>query len=143
LSTQRITAWVQAVLSQPAAEGADGARIADTAVATWRGVELALAPIIGMGGVAALYKRSLYLTRREFPWLDCTYAGDFHSEGLGRLQTALSQQAGVVAAAANGALLRTFCDLLTNLLGASLTERLLRSVWEDPSGGHTDQDNSR
>ncbi|TXH34301.1 MAG: hypothetical protein E6Q92_13075 [Burkholderiaceae bacterium] len=44
-------------------------RVADAAVTAWRELDAALSPIIGQRGVAALYQRSLYLTRIDYPWL--------------------------------------------------------------------------
>jgi hypothetical protein len=44
------------------------------------------------------------------------------------------------AANAAAALALTFRDLLTHLIGDSLTERLLRSVWTSPSSGNAAQD---
>jgi len=58
------------------------------------------------------------------------------------LSTALAEQEGPTAVAASVALLETFYDLLTNLIGRSLTDRLLRSVWESPTSGHPAQDTS-
>jgi hypothetical protein len=53
--------------------------------------------------------------------------GDFDS-----LRTTLKQQSVATAIAINGALLQQFIDLLTALIGESLTERLLQSVLDNP-----------
>ena len=45
-----------------------------------------------------------------------------------------------IAVAANAALLQNFQDLLTSLIGLSLTERLLSPVWDKPSSGQAEQD---
>jgi hypothetical protein len=121
-------------------EVTDAEKFADAAVATWHDVYAALSPIIGPGGVAALYRRSLSLRLADYPWLanvsECPLPpGDFSA-----LRRELSQQAKADPVAANGALLRSFSQLLTNLIGASLTARLLQSVWE--KHGHTAQDTS-
>lgn len=130
------------MLAQQAAEGVHAERIADTAVATWRGIEAVLAPIIGHRGVAALYKRSLHAIRGEYPWLADVHENEFRPGEFSALQTALSQQPSSSAAAANGALLQTFHDLLTKLIGGALTERLLRPVWDNPSSGPAVHDDS-
>jgi hypothetical protein len=122
--------------------GADAVRIADTAVASWRDIDAALAPIIGQRGVAALFKRSLYLTRAEHPWLSAVYEGALPPGEYAPLHAALSKQAGAQAAVAQGALLQTFHDLLGNLIGAPLTERLLRPVWDRLSSGDAAQGTS-
>jgi type II secretory pathway component PulK len=63
--------------------------------------------------------------------------GDFTS-----LRATLSQQTGSNAADAQDAMLQSFHDLLNNLLGRTLTQRLLQAVWDQPSSGHTVQNNS-
>jgi hypothetical protein len=107
-------------------------RIADSAVAVWRELDATLSPIIGRRGVAALFKRSLLLTAPAHTSLVAAHwvvetEGDFDS-----LRTALKQQAVPNAIATNGALLQQFVDLLTTLIGESLTERLLQSVLDNP-----------
>lgn len=136
-----------AASTQQAEGGADAAQIADLSVSTWREVDAALSPIIGQRGVAALYKRSLYLTRAEHPCLSAVYEGELGPGEFAGLRTALSGQSSAGATAANGALLRAFHDLLANLIGASLTGQLLRSVlphsiFDNPSDGHAVPDPS-
>ena len=119
-------------LTQLAADGADTQRIADSAVKVWQELDAALSPIIGTRGVAALFKRSLLLTVPAHSSLvaahwDVETDGDFES-----LRASLQQQSVATSIATNGALLRQFVDLLTTLIGASLTERLLQSVLDNP-----------
>lgn len=134
----------KAALRQQARQGVDAVRIAETAVSTWRNVDRALSPIIGKGGVTALYRRSVFLTVRAYPWIATVTVTDRpRHDWLDTLQTALSQQSESVAAAANCALLQTFCDLLSALIGAPLTEHLLQSAWDASSGDLTDQEHSR
>ena len=133
--TQRI----DAALTHLAAQGETAAQIADTAVQTWHEIHTALSPVIGPRGVQALYRRTLYLTRSTHPWLASgpeTPEPDDYAD----LRAALAQQTSAVAAAAHGALLHHFFDLLTSLIGGSLTERLLRSVWDRLPSGDAAQD---
>jgi hypothetical protein len=127
---------LQSILAQLAAQDADAVRIADSAVAVWLRIDAALGPIIGHGGVAALYERSLYLTRTDLPWL---LAAHERAPADGRfveaLRTVLSERTRADAAVGIGALLQNFHDLLTSLIGGELTERLLQSVWDHPSSG--------
>lgn len=122
------------------AKGASAPLVADTAVSTWQRIAVALAPIIGQAGVGALLKRSLYLVRADHAFLAAAYEDTLDPGDLGALHAVLSQQTGADAAAAHTALLQTFHDLLTSLIGGSLTERLLRPVWDDPSSGDAVQD---
>jgi hypothetical protein len=127
---------LQSILAQLAAQDADAVRIADSAVAIWLRIDAALSPIIGRGGVAALYERSLYLTRTAHPWL---LAAHERAPADGRfveaLRAVLSEPTRADAAVGIGALLQNFHDLLTSLIGGELTERLLQSVWDHPSSG--------
>lgn len=120
-------------LARLASEGADSERIADRVALAWRNLHAALSPIIGHGGVMALFKRSVSMTRTTHPWL-ASMQEEFEQPGdFAALQAALSQQTSVEAAAASSAILRKFIDILTSLIGQSLAERLLSSVWDDTS----------
>lgn len=134
---------IQAGIAQWAANGVDADRIANAAASTWSDIDAALSPIIGHRGVAALYRRSLHLTRSDHACLAPVHEGELPPGDFGPLRAALSKQTSVDAAAAHGALLQVFCDLLTNLIGASLTGQLLRSVLDNLTGGNAAQDTTR
>jgi hypothetical protein len=111
------------------------AQIANIATATWLNIYIALSPIIGQKGVAAIYKRSLSLARRDYPWLmyaqECTRsAGDFTS-----LRTTLARQPIRVASAAHRSLLGVFYNLVRHLIGNELTEKLLQHVRDHDLNG--------
>ena len=120
--------------------GVEDGRIAHVAVSTWRDVNAALSPIIGQRAIAALYQRCLYLVRTDYPWLTTDHDETLETCEFTALRMALSQQSDAHAAAAHLALLQTFNDLLTSLIGASLTERLLQPVWDYHSSGLAAQD---
>ena len=132
---------MHAALAQLAAAGVDATQIADLAVLTWRDVDAALSPIVGQRGVAALYKRSLYLTKAEHPCLAPVYEGELEPGEFSTLQLALSQQTSADAAAANSALLHTLHALLAKLIGAALTDQLLRTVADSPDFDNPAVDN--
>ena len=132
---------IRAMLARRVGDGVDAVAIAAAAFLIWRDVDVALAPIIGQPGVAALYKRSLYLTLVDHPCLVTAYEGSLRTGDFVGLETALSQQTPAEALAAIISLLNTFHDLLTHLIGGSLFERLLRSVWDKPSSGDAAKDN--
>jgi hypothetical protein len=132
----------KAILAQLAANGAHAAQAASIAVTTWSAMDAALSPIIGQRGFAALYKRSLQLTRVEFPCLAAVQDGVLQLAEFSVLHAVLAQQPSATAAAASAALLESFHDLLTTLIGQSLTDRLLRPVCETTSCGRPAQDTS-
>ena len=133
---------IQATIADLAAITANAEHIAEVAAATWREIHAMLSPVIGPNGVHALYQRGLYLTRVAYPCLAAVREDPLHPGEFAALQMVLSQQTSANVAAANGALLQTFCDLLANLIGVSLTERLLRSVHNLPSSAPAVQDSS-
>lgn len=92
----------------------------------------ALTPIVGPRGVAALYKRSLFLTSHEHPVLLGLHLSVQHDTDLSALTATLMPLSETEAAQVGAALLSSFYELLACLIGPSLTERVLRSLWDRP-----------
>ncbi|MEO5670827.1 MAG: hypothetical protein ABIR26_09070 [Ramlibacter sp.] len=126
-----------------AAAGTDVPQIADAAVAFWAVVDSELSPVIGRRGCSALYRRSLLLAQVDFPWLQAAYEGAATPGDFASLRDALVKQTALQAAAAHDALTQTFRDLLADLIGRSLTNRLLQAAWDSPSGGPPARDSSQ
>ena len=120
---------IAAVLTSQVDSGAGAAQLANAVAAAWHGIEAAHGPIIGLRGMAALYKRSLHLSTAQHPWLGALNDGAQAPMDLPALTALLARQSATDAAAGGGALLQTFDTLLVNLVGASLTHRLLAPVW--------------
>lgn len=129
-----------ALLAHRLGSGASAAQVAETVASLWLDIDAALHPIIGHRGVAALYHRSLKLGASSYPWLLQGHPGLLPRVGPQALQAALAAQTPDTANAAAELLFQAFLDLLTSLVGASLTDRLLRSVWAPPSGAAPTQD---
>lgn len=108
----------------------------------WQAIDAALTPVLGQQGVVALYKRSLYLTAPAYPWLSGSHEGVLNAMDLNALESAFAKQSSAAAGAGGDVLLQTFYGVLTSLVGPSLTERLLRSVWVHSSSGSPAQDTS-
>lgn len=128
------------MLERRVGDGANAAYVAETIVSIWREIDAALRPILGQRGVAALYKRSLHLCCPDLPWLAGLQQGLPTAMDLDALHSAFARQDSASAAAAGGDLLQTFHELLTSLIGPSLTERLLQSVWTSPPSRAPAQD---
>jgi hypothetical protein len=137
--SQQSRPW-PAPLADRVSDGADAEQVAEAITAIWLKIEQALHPIIGHRGVAALYNRSLHLTAVAYPWLAIDQPAVPAAIDPSGLRSALVQQTAAEAAAAGSALFLTFHELLASLVGAPLTDRLLRSVWTRPSGGSPAQD---
>jgi len=133
---------ITAALAHRVGKGANGGQIADVVVSAWKDIKITVGPIIGQRGVAALYQRSLYLTGPAFPWLAAICDSARTDLDLAGLKTVLAQQESANAAAGGAALLQTYYELLTSLVGPSLTERLFRSVWTNSLGDPPAQDAS-
>jgi len=104
-------------------------------VSMWSDIETALTPIIGHRGVAALFDRTCHLTRPDHPWLTPPHQSADGRIDLAALQSLFSQPTSDRVLSANGALLQKFSELLGNLIGSGLTERLLRPVVDTHSTG--------
>lgn len=126
---------IQSSLVKTAAANSDAVAIASKVVAIWRDIDTALSPIIGHRGVAALLNRSIHLTRDTYSWLSSVQEDLAETIDFAAVQLKLSQQTVENIVAVNGALLEKFVGLLTNLIGVSLTERLIQPIVDHHSTG--------
>ncbi|AMB85479.1 hypothetical protein AWM79_09275 [Pseudomonas agarici] len=102
----------------------------------------ALMPIIGQQGVGALHRRSLQLCACAHPRLAGTYDRVQAALDLTALKSVLLEQSEADALFFGEVMLTTFYELLTTLIGPSLTARLLRDVWEPSLSDTPSQENS-
>lgn len=138
--SEKYYSLMHSLWAQRVAPNADAAQLANAMAATWQAIDLVLCPILGQQGVIALYKRSLYLTRVSHLWLAPIYDSAVVTLSVEDLRVAMSHEETVAARAGGDALLHTFNDLLVTLLGSSLTERLLHSVFHNSLSGPAAQD---
>jgi len=110
----------------------DASVVAEATLNIWQQMVAWLAPVIGARGVEVLFSRSLHLMSSAFPWL--VIAGDHGNNValLASLKARLADSETNDAIEASYTLLVTFTELLSTLIGESLTERLLRPVWAHP-----------
>jgi len=99
--------------------------VAKRALLEWRRIEQCLAPIIGYGGVGAIYGCSLALARAEFAWLPVAQEPRLGRTEWAPLYRALARAPVLESSAADAALMRAFRQLLASLLGAPLARQLL------------------
>lgn len=105
----------------------------EATAATWRLVAAQLAPVIGARGFEVLFGRALHMTGTSFPWLVVDADRGGGASPLPSFERCLARQDPATAAEASYSLLLTFTELLTALIGESLTTRLLGPVWASPS----------
>lgn len=132
-----------AVLASRVADDSSAEQIAAACGVLWLELFAVLAPIIGPRGVTALGQRSLHLASVAHPWLAARQPGGPAMLDAASLESVLAQRSSDEAADAGHAFLQNFHELLSSLIGDSLTERLLRSVWGTPdtsSTGFIEQD---
>jgi hypothetical protein len=114
-------------LMQCAGRAPDANAIAAATIAIWPQVFVRLAPVIGVRGIDALFRRTLRVTSRSFP---CVSVDVGHgTAALEAISARLRQEDVSTAAAASCELLFAFTELLADLIGESLTDRLLDPVW--------------
>ena len=133
---------IVASLAHRVGPDADIARVAQAIVSTLQDMDAALTPIIGPQGVAALYRRSLQLCTCAHPRLAGTYDRVQAALDLAALKSVLVEQSEADALFFGEVMLITFYELLTTLIGPSLTARLLRGVWEPSLSDTPSQENS-
>lgn len=133
---------IVASLTHRVGPNADIAKTAHAIISILQDIEAALTPVIGQQGVAALYRRSLHLCGSTHPRLtgpcDRVQAGQV----LTALKSVLVEQSEADALFFGQMLLTIFYELLTTLIGPSLTARLLRGVWEPSLSDTPSQENS-
>lgn len=123
------------------ANGADSRQIADAIGAMWTDIEAALQPVFGRRGVAALFKRTLHRNAARHVWLEpAKPAGDDAVCRLADLQALFAAQTPVRASEAGNMLFDNFRELLTSLIGAQLSEQLLKAAWSPSSSAAAAQD---
>ena len=134
---------IASFLSNHIRPGASSDQIAASVAAACRGIETALAPVIGRRGVAALLGRSLQITAKTHGWVEGVMTegnpSDIDIEGFA---SSIARQTPANAAAGGQLFLGTFNNLLMSLIGPPLSWRFLRPVWTsslgpvNATGGH-------
>ncbi len=124
------------------AHAASAAQVADSLVLIWHGIDDALTPVLGQRGVVALYQRCLHVTGATYPWVLVKPDGFLTTVVPADLRQLVAKRHRTEAELAANAFLQTFYELLASLVGSSLTERLLRTVWVNSLSGNPAQDTS-
>jgi hypothetical protein len=137
-----IASALQARLHHVLAADTGAAETADRAVSLWQEIVAAFAPIIGPRGSTALLRRAMSQTVPQHSWLSVALTGPLAAQDLAGLRSALVQRTAADIIAANESLLRNFFELLADLIGAALTERLLREALGHPASGIAPQETS-
>ena len=122
---------VRDFLARKVRDGASSAQLADAILSAWDQIILAMAPVIGQRGVAAMYDRSVHLSVPAHPWLGAAHPGGNAAMDLGALRSALERQGSAEAASGGGALLLAFHEVVVSLIGPTLSGQLLGAMWRN------------
>jgi len=123
------------MLTQQSGGAHDALAIAAVSFSHWHEAAVRLAPVIGAGGVDALFSRSLNIVKRAFPWLTSATESKDGVTPLVRFRMDLEARDEGSAMGASSALMATFYELLETLIGESLAGRILSPVWMEPASG--------
>ena len=125
----RRQASIRRLLESRALASRDSRKAGEDLLLTWAEIEARLTALIGTRGVEALFSRSLHLTGRAFKSLAGLEESAAGSVSIADVAARLAAVEPALAAEASLALLIAFTDLLSTLIGDSLTDRLLEPVW--------------
>ena len=127
MENQKIV-WVSNAFADHASLSKNPEHIIELVIACWKEIYRVLRPIIGKGGIDALFHRSIEITAQDYPWLAVASTDPQSAMDIDVLHQVLLKEDGSHFAGASDTLLLCFYSLLTNLIGLSLTDRLLRPV---------------
>ena len=136
----RKIAWVSTTFADHVSLSKNPEHTLDLIIVSWEKVDQVLRPIIGRGGIEALFHRSVEITAEAYPWLTAASTDEKSALDFDVLRHALSKQSTSHFAGANDTLLLHFYYLLSNLIGLSLTDRLLRPVLDPLLNGTAPKD---
>lgn len=122
---------------QRAGPDPDAPGIATAVLVTWRQVARQLAPVIGVRGANVLFARALHLAGVTFPWLTSDDEPAERLEAI--LHARLEAQPVAIALEAGCTVLHILTQLLSDLIGEPLSERLLTPVWAAPLPGEPER----
>lgn len=127
------------LLAHEAGANADGKAVAAASQRLYEALASQLNPLIGSGGVNAIYGRSLHLTKAEFPWLAIRGESEQNDPTFSPVRVCLERQEYAAAIAGASAVFATVGGLLVTFIGDGLTARVLRDAWPAEFASDTPQ----
>ena len=124
---------IRETITRRAGRAPNAAAIVQSTLFSWQQIAAQLEPVIGARGVDALFSRSLHLVGKTYRWLETSGVRGNGAVSLASISACFEGREPPVATDAGCALLATFAELLANLIGESLTTRLLEMVWLQPA----------
>jgi len=112
-----------------------GPALVDDITLAWLKVVRKFAPLIGGNSVLLIFERSLEHNVATFPWLPVGINPSRPDTAVERLCISMAGRPADDILAAHRAILTTFIDLMTTLIGARLTVQFLRAALPAASAG--------
>jgi hypothetical protein len=129
--TPTLTERVERAIARATPSGITAEAAATGVLSGWRPMFNVLTPVIGEGGVTALFLRTCNITRPETDWASSPGAGLRTIDGLEHLSSMLLDRTVDEIRTANHQMLSTFITTLASLIGPVLTEHLLGLAWPE------------
>ena len=117
------------------------AALADDIGLSWLKIVRKFAPLIGANSVLLIFERSLDNNLAAFGWLPALAMPSQPDTAVERLRASMAARPTDEVLAAHHAILTTFIDLMTTLIGARLTVQFLRAAFPADSAGSTTEEN--
>lgn len=127
METQKI-GWISGLLRVDGQEIDTAERLANRVTHLLEASETTLATIIGKRGTTMLQSENLKAVAAIYPWL--SVPDTLNLKPMEFLRSVLLEQTPERAAASAEAVLQNFYKLLVDLIGLSVTDALLRPMWE-------------
>lgn len=124
---------IQTLLAVRAGGVNDASALAQATIDSWRDLISQLAPVIGTGGVKALFGRAVLQASANYPWLAIPVEEGPEAALLITLESRFAGEERATAEKAIATVLLNFVELLSTLIGESLTDRLLGPAWAPPT----------
>lgn len=118
-----------------------GAALADAITLSWLKIVRKFAPLIGANSVLLIFERCLENNLATFTWLPALALPSQPDTAVERLRTSMAARSADEILAAHRAILTTFIDLMTTLIGARLTVQFLRAAFPADNAGSTTEEN--
>jgi len=117
-----------------------GAALSDDITLDWLRIVRKFSPLIGANSVLLIFERSLENNLATFGWLPALLLPAQPDTAVERLRTSMAARPASDILAAHRAILTTFIDLMTTLIGARLTIQFLQAAFPaDGAGSNTEE----
>lgn len=104
-------------------------KIVDAAIDLWERMANQIISIVGEDGFNSLYARCIFLSQSTFSWLATGPLAPQSDNRFAGLKTSLEAQNSAQASEATTLMLITFTDILSSLIGETLTTHILGLAW--------------